>query len=257
MLILFVIAFLAGFIDSIVGGGGLIQLPALLIFLPQFPVATVFGTNKLVSITGTGTATIQYSRQIKIPWKTALLTALSAFGCSILGARTVSIINPSILRPLIIILLLVIAVYMFTKKDLGNIQSIRLSASQQIIYGLIAGAAIGFYDGFFGPGTGSFLIFAFILLFGFDFIVASASAKVVNFATNLAALIFFALNGNILYHIALPMAVFNVLGAIAGTRLAILKGSRFVRILFLFVVFGVITKLIWDTFSAQLTLLFH
>jgi uncharacterized membrane protein YfcA len=257
MLILFIMAFLAGFIDSIVGGGGLIQTPALLIFLPHFPLATVFGTNKLVSITGTSAATIQYSRHIDIPWKAALLTAASAFVCSFLGARAVSIINPNILRPIIIILLVIIAVYIFTKKDFGSIQAIHLTSNQQVASGLVAGAVIGFYDGFFGPGTGTFLIFAFITLFGFNFIVSSASAKVVNIATNLAALIFFALNGNILYHIAIPMAAFNVLGAVVGSRLAILKGSRFIRVLFLLVVFAVISKLVWDTFSSQLFLLFQ
>ncbi|MCE1253500.1 MAG: TSUP family transporter [Anaerolineae bacterium] len=252
LIILFVIAFMAGFVDSIVGGGGLIQLPALLIFLPHYPVATVFGTNKLVSITGTGTATLQYSRHVKIPWKSALITAASAFIFSMLGARTVSLINPQILRPLIIILLVVMAAYIFFQKDLGSINSISLNPHQQIIFSLLAGALIGFYDGFFGPGTGSFLIFAFIAFLGYNFIVASASAKIVNFATNLAALIFFAFNGNILFHIALPMAVFNILGALAGTRMAILKGNRFVRILFLIVVAGVIIKLILDTVGFSL-----
>ena len=249
MIPLFILAFLAGFIDSIVGGGGLIQLPALLIFLPQFPVATVFGTNKLVSIAGTGMATIQYSRHIKIPWRTALITAAAAFCCSFLGARVVSALNPQALRPIIIVLLIAIAFYIFTKKDFGDTAevTIQLKRAQQIGLGLTAGAVIGFYDGFLGPGTGSFLIFAFITLFGYDFISASASAKVVNFATNLAALIFFFLNGNILFQIALPMAIFNIIGALVGTRLAILKGSRFIRVLFLLVVAGVILKLVSDT----------
>ncbi len=252
MFFLFIIAFMAGFIDSIVGGGGLIQLPALLIFLPQFPVATVFGTNKMVSICGTGTATLQYSRHVKIPWKSALITAGTAFIFSMLGARTVSLIDAQILRPIIIVLLIIMAVYIFIQKDLGSISSLHLSSQQQTLFGVLAGAAIGFYDGFFGPGTGSFLIFAFIAFLGYNFIVASASAKIVNFATNLAALIFFALNGNILFYIALPMAIFNILGALVGTRMAILKGNRFVRVLFLIVVVGVIIKLILDTLGYSL-----
>ena len=245
-------AFLAGFIDSIVGGGGLIQLPALLIFLPQYPLTTVFGTNKLVSITGTGMAAVQYSRHIAIPWRTALLTAAAAFCCSFLGARVVSLIDPQYLRPFIIVLLLVIAVYIFFKKDFGDIQTVHLNPRQQLGLGLAAGALIGFYDGFFGPGTGSFLIFAFIGLFGYNFLTATASAKVVNFATNLAAILFFLFNGSILFQIALPMMVFNILGALAGTRMAILRGNSFVRVLFLVVVCGVIFKLVWDTFGWHL-----
>jgi len=247
MLPLFVFAFLAGLIDSIVGGGGLIQLPALLIFLPQYPLATVFGTNKLVSITGTGMAAVQYSRHIKIPWRTALLTAAAAFCCSFLGAGVVSLIDSRYLRPFIIILLLVIAVYIYFKKDFGELQTLKLTPGKQLVFGLAAGAVIGFYDGFFGPGTGTFLIFAFIGLFGYTFLTATASAKVVNFATNLAAILFFLFNGSILFQIALPMMVFNILGAFIGTRLAILKGNRFVRLLFLVVVGGVIFKLVWDT----------
>jgi uncharacterized protein len=244
---LFFFAFLAGFIDSIVGGGGLIQLPALLIFLPQYPLATVFGTNKLVSITGTGMSAVQYSRHITIPWRTALLTAAAAFCCSFLGASVVSLIDSHFLRPFIIILLLIIATYIYLKKDFGELQVMQLTPRKQLIFGLAAGAMIGFYDGFFGPGTGTFLIFAFIGLFGYTFLTATASAKVVNFSTNLAAIIFFLFNGSILFEVALPMMVFNMLGALTGTRLAILKGNRFVRLLFLVVVGGVIFKLVWDT----------
>jgi len=244
---LFFFAFLAGFIDSIVGGGGLIQLPALLIFLPQYPLATVFGTNKLVSITGTGMAAMQYSRHMRIPWRTALMTAAAAFCCSFAGASVVSLIDSRYLRPFIIVLLIIIAVYIFFKKDFGELQTLQLTPQKQLIFGLTAGALIGFYDGFFGPGTGTFLIFAFIGLFGYTFLTATASAKVVNFATNLAAILFFLFNGSILFQVALPMMVFNIAGALVGTRLAILKGNRFVRLLFLAVVCGVVFKLIWDT----------
>jgi uncharacterized membrane protein YfcA len=249
---LFFFAFLAGFIDSIVGGGGLIQLPALLIFLPQYPLTTVFGTNKLVSITGTGISATQYARHIAIPWRAALLTATAAFCCSFLGASVVSLINPAFLRPFIIVLLMVIALYIFFKKDFGDVQTLHLSPRQQLFFGLAAGAVIGFYDGFFGPGTGTFLIFAFIGFLGYNFLTATASAKVVNFATNLAAILFFLFNGSILFQVALPMMIFNVLGALTGTRLAILKGNRFVRLLFLFVVCAVIFKLVWDTFGLHI-----
>ena len=242
-------AFLAGFIDSIVGGGGLVQLPALILFLPQYPIVTLLGTNKMVSITGTAMAMFQYARHIQVPWRTSLFTAAAAFCFSLLGARVVSLLNPQFLRPVIIVLLIMIAVYIFIKKDFGQTGALRLSKPQQTAFGLLAGAAIGFYDGFLGPGTGSFLIFAFIGLFGFQFITASAAAKVVNFATNLAAVLYFLINGYVLFQVALPMMVCNILGSLVGTRLAILRGNRFIRLFFQVVVVAVIVKLAWDFFA--------
>jgi uncharacterized membrane protein YfcA len=249
---LLLFAFLAGFVDSVVGGGGLIQLPALLIFLPQYPIASVFGTNKLVSITGTSIATIQYARKIKIPWKTVLITAGTAFCSSYLGARVVSLINPQLLRPFIIIMLIGIAIYIFIKKDFGSVQEAAEIPNKPFWWGIVIGGVLGFYDGFFGPGAGSFMIFAFIILLGFNFLTASGSSKVVNFSTNLAALLFFLFNGNVLFHIALPMIAFNMSGAFLGSRLALLRGNRFVRILFLVVVCGIISKLVWDTFGPMI-----
>jgi hypothetical protein len=151
------------------------------------------------------------------------------------------------MRVIVLILLVAIAAYTFIKKDFGTIHSPKLTHSMQFMFSVAAGMTIGFYDGFFGPGTGSFLIFVFIGIFGFNFLAASASAKLINFATNLSAMLYFAFTNNILYNLAIPMAVFNVLGSLAGTRLAILKGSRFVRIVFLVVVAGMILKLAYDT----------
>lgn len=249
---LLLFAFMAGFVDSVVGGGGLIQLPALLIFLPQYSVATIFGTNKLTSICGTSMATIQYARKIPIPWKPALLTAATAFCFSFLGARAVSTIDTQYIRPLIVILLIIIAIYIFIKKDFGSVQDSAYVPERPIWWGIPIGATLGFYDGFFGPGAGSFLIFGFILLLGFNFLMASASAKVVNFSTNLAAVIFFISNGNVLYHIAIPMALFSALGAFLGSRTALLRGNKFIRTLFLVVVCGIILKLVWDTIQPML-----
>lgn len=240
-------AFLAGFIDSIAGGGGLIQLPALLIFLPQAPVAHLLGTNKLASIAGTSFAVVQYARHVGINWRATLPATISAFVLSFLGARTAAVLNTEVMRVIVLILLVAIAAYTFIKKDFGTIHSPKLTHSMQFMFSVAAGMTIGFYDGFFGPGTGSFLIFVFIGIFGFNFLAASASAKLINFATNLSAMLYFAFTNNILYNLAIPMAVFNVLGSLAGTRLAILKGSRFVRIVFLVVVAGMILKLAYDT----------
>jgi uncharacterized protein len=240
-------AFLAGFIDSVAGGGGLIQLPALLIFLPHAPVANLLGTNKLASIAGTSFAVMQYTRHVGINWRATLPATIAAFVLSFLGARTASVLNTEVMRIVVLVLLVTIAVYTFIRKDFGSIHAPRLTHAKQFIFSVAAGMTIGFYDGFFGPGTGSFLIFIFVGIFGFNFLSASASAKLINFATNLSAMLYFAFTNNILYQFAIPMAAFNILGSLAGTRLAILKGSRFVRILFLVVVAGMILKLAYDT----------
>ena len=240
-------AFLAGFIDSVAGGGGLIQLPALLIFLPQAPVAHLLGTNKLASIAGTSFAVVQYARHVGINWRATLPATIAAFVLSFLGARTAAILNTEVMRIVVLVLLVGIAVYTFMSKDFGSIHAPKLTHTMQFIFSISAGMTIGFYDGFFGPGTGSFLIFVFVGIFGFNFLSASASAKLINFATNLSAMLYFAFTDNILYGFAIPMAVFNILGSLAGTRLAILKGSRFVRIFFLLVVAGMILKLAYDT----------
>jgi uncharacterized membrane protein YfcA len=239
-------AFLAGLIDSIVGGGGLIQLPALLIILPDTALPLLLGTNKLASIAGTFVAVIRFSLQIKMNFAIVTMAAIAAFIFSFLGARTVSIINPNLLRPLILSILVAVAIYTFIKKDFGSQHKFAQAKTKTIIYAAIIGGSIGFYDGFLGPGTGSFLIFAFIGFIGFDFLRASASAKVVNFCTNLAALVYFIPNGNVIYNLAIPMAICNIGGAIIGTKLAILKGNKFIRTLFLIIVSTLIIKLAYD-----------
>lgn len=240
-------AFLAGFIDSVAGGGGLIQLPALLIFLPHAPVAHLLGTNKLASIAGTSFAVVQYARHVGINWHATLPAAIAALVLSFMGARTAAVLNAEVMRVVVLILLVCIAIYTFVRKDFGSLHAPKLTPVIQVMVSIAAGMTIGFYDGFFGPGTGSFLIFVFVGIFGFNFLSASASAKLINFSTNLSAMLYFAFTDNILYNFAIPMAVFNILGSLAGTRLAILKGSRFVRILFLVVVAGMILKLAYDT----------
>ena len=240
-------AFLAGFIDSVVGGGGLVQIPALLILLPPgTPVADVFGTNKLVGISGTATAAWNFSRHVEIDWRAVLPATAAGFAFSVLGARTVSHLNPAVLRPMVLVLLVAVAVYTFVRKDFGSLHAPRLSLSGKQWIGVGVGAVIGFYDGFFGPGTGSFLIFIFIGVFGFNFLAASASAKVVNTATNLSTVIYFAATNHVIYRLAVPMAACNMLGSVVGTRLAILRGSRFVRLFFLCVVAAIICKLAYD-----------
>lgn len=252
LIFLCIFAFLAGLIDSIVGGGGLIQLPALLVFLPNTAIPLIFGTNKLSSIAGTSAAAIHYSQQVQINWSIVLISTTTAFTFSFIGASTVSIINSALMRPLVLLLLVLVVIYTWFKKDFGFQNIVKVQGVRQSIYSVLIGSFLGFYDGFFGPGTGSFLIFAFIGLLGFDFLRASASAKIVNLSTNLAATIYFAVNNQIIYSIALPMAIFNIVGAIIGAKLAIAKGSAFVRILFIFVVTFLIIKLAYDIFFSEL-----
>lgn len=242
-------AFLAGFVDSIVGGGGLVQLPALFLFLPAdvaANAAVVLGTNKFSSICGTGMALAQYSRRVRLNWGALGPAAATALVCSFIGARVVAGLNPAVLKPLILGLLLAVALYTAVRKDFGDLHAPRFTARHERVFGALLGAVIGFYDGFFGPGTGSFLIFAFIGLFGFDFLTASASAKAVNFATNLSAVAYFAATDHILYGPGLPMAACNVAGSILGARLAILKGNRFVRGFFLAVIAVMVLRFGWE-----------
>lgn len=247
-----VFAFLAGLIDAMVGGGGLIQLPGLFLLLPGTSLPTLFGTNKLASIAGTSAAAVQYARHVSLNWRTLLPAALAAFAFAFLGARAVSHLPPNALRPLILILLVAVALFTFIRKDFGSVHAPRGNEARQRGLGVGVGAIIGFYDGFFGPGTGSFLVFAFISLLGFSFLHASASAKVVNTATNFSALLYFAFTHNILYGIAAPMAACNVLGSTLGTRLAVRYGTGFMRIVFLVVVTVLILKLAYDAYGHAL-----
>ena len=242
-------AFLAGFVDSVVGGGGLIQIPALFLLLPPGDAAvgaTVLGTNKLSSICGTGMAVIQYARRIRLNWSSLLPAAVTALAFSYLGARAVAGLSTALLRPLLLVLLVVVAVYTFAHRDLGDRHAPRFTIRREASLAVLVAAVIGFYDGFFGPGTGSFLIFIFVGWFGFEFLAASASAKVINFATNLSAVAYFAATNHILYSRALPMGICNLLGSLAGTRLAMLKGNRFVRSFFLVVVSMLILRYGWE-----------
>ena len=233
----------AGFVDAVVGGGGLIQLPAALLLLPGVPYPTLLGTNKFASLFGTSIAVHRYARQVKIDWHIVAPAALAAFGFAFLGSRLVTLLDPALLRPLVLGLLIVVATYVFLVKEIGLVHRPKHAPRNARLIGILVGAVLGFYDGFFGPGMGSFLIFAFVGIFGFDFLSASASAKVINWSTNLASLIYFSWTGNILFAVGFAMAACNVVGAIIGTRLAIAKGSKFVRVFFLVVVSALIAKL--------------
>lgn len=239
-------AFLAGFVDAVVGGGGLIQIPALFVLLPGVQPATLLGTNKFANIWGTLSATIQYLRKVPMEWRATLPAIATALVFGYLGASVAASIPADAFRPLILVLLMGVLAYTLAKKDIGALHAPRLSKRRALCTALVTGALIGFYDGIFGPGTGSFLIIAFVGLFGFSFLAASASAKLINVVTNGAALAFFIGAGHVRYDIALPMAVFNVAGSLTGTHLAIRKGSVFVRRLFIIVVVLLILRFAWD-----------
>ena len=245
-------AFLAGFIDSMVGGGGLIQLPAMLVLLPGVPVPTVLGTGKVSSIAGTVAALRRYLRgpgAVQLRWRSVGLMAVTAAGFALLGARAVSSLNKDLVKPLVLGLLALMATYTLWRKDFGQLHAPRLHGRRELAAGLLLGAGLGFYDGFFGPGMGSLLLFSFVGVFGYDFITSSASAKLVNVATNLAGLAYFIATDQVLYRVGLPMAACNVLGSTLGARLAIRRGTGFVRVLFLVVVGAFILKLGWETFG--------
>jgi uncharacterized protein len=247
-LFLLAASFFAGFIDSIAGGGGLIQLPALLIGLPKSDTAEVLGTNKLSSIFGTTTAAALYRKQIKPDPKILVAMALPAFLGSAGGAVLASKIPTSSMRPMVLVLLIVVAVYTWFKPDLGKFENLRHLPQRRVQIAAIAGVIIGFYDGIFGPGTGSFLMLILVASLGYAFITASAIAKVVNVATNVGAIMVFGINGAVIWQIGIIMGVANISGAVVGARLAIKGGSTLVRKVFLFVTVALIVKVGIATF---------
>ena len=239
---------LAGGIDSIVGGGGLILVPALFAVYPTTAPATLFGTNKSASVWGTSIATVQYSRRVQMRWAVLLPAAGAALAGSFIGAWVVTLIDPTFLRRLLPFILLAVLLYTLAKKDLGRTHAPRHTPARETALACAIGAVIGWYDGFFGPGTGSFFIFLFVRLLGYDFLNASASAKLLNVATNLAAIALFAMKGHVWWQIGLVMAVANVAGSLIGTRLALKHGAGFVRGVFIVVVGALILKTGYDAF---------
>lgn len=237
---------LAGLVDSMVGGGGLILVPALFATYPTAAPATLFGTNKCASVWGTFFATVQYSRRVDLRWRVLLPAALVALLGGFLGAWAVTQTDPGFLRRLLPLVLLAVLLYTLTNKNLGTTHALKLCGKQEIAMACLIGATIGFYDGFFGPGTGSFFIFLFVRILGYDFLHASAAAKVLNVATNISAIMLFASKGHIWWHLGLAMAIANVTGSLIGTRLALRKGSGFIRKIFIGVVGALILKTGYD-----------
>ena len=252
LLLLFLAAFAAGWIDAVVGGGGLLQLPALLL-VPGITPVQALATNKLASIFGTASASVTYYRKVRPDLRTTLPMAAVALGGSFGGASLAAFLPASVFKPIIVVALIVVALITLFKPALGAVTRLKYRGSKGLLLALAIGACIGFYDGLLGPGTGTFLIISLVGFLGYDFLRASAKAKIVNLATNLGALCFFIPLGAVLYPIGLVMGAANLAGGYLGSRMAIAKGTRFIRVLFLVVVGVLIVKLGIDVWNENLS----
>ncbi len=239
-------AALAGGLDAVVGGGGLVQLPALLVALPGTPIVALLGTNKLASVVGTSSAAVTYSRQVTVDRGTAAPMVLVAFVGSGLGALLATVAPGNALKPVVLVALVAVLVFTWRRPGLGEVESLRLHPRHQRLVTVVGGFGIGVYDGLVGPGTGSFLVFLLVGVVGLSFLHASATSKAVNTATNLAALLLFAFAGHVLWGLGAAMAASNLVGAQVGARLAVRRGSAWVRRVFLVVVTALVLRLAYD-----------
>jgi uncharacterized membrane protein YfcA len=236
-------AFCGGLIDAAVGGGGLVQLPALLHALPQHSLATVLGTNKLAVLAGNLSSMFSYVKRVNIMWRLMLPTMLSAFAFAFIGAFSVSLVPKRLMEFVVFFILISMTIYTFKQKNLGLASSNKHCGTKEIILGIFFGGLIGFYDGVFGPGSGSFLLFIFVKFFGLDFLNASASAKLVNLGTFIAALTFFIPSGNVLWTVGGIVALCNMAGSLTGVFLALRYGSGFIRIFFIILLLFLIGRM--------------
>lgn len=245
-LLVLVAAFGAGVVDAMAGGGGLIQLPALFAAYPATPHPTLLGTGKLAGLAGTTSAAARFIRHVRLDWGLVIPAALGAFAAALVGAWIATRVPPVKFRALVPFLLAGVLLYTVLHRDFGKIHQPRRQGRHGRALAAAGAGTIGLYDGFFGPGTGSFLVFLFVRVFGLDFLHASASAKIVNAAANLAAILLFGLTGQVFWLLGLAMAACNVAGAQLGSHLAIRHGSSFVRVVFIAVVSCLIAKTAWD-----------
>lgn len=239
----------AGLVDAIVGGGGLIIVPSLFGLFPQAVPATLLGTNKAASIWGTGWSAWQYARRVRLPSARLLGAMMAAMLGGLVGAWLATLVPATRFRVALPVVLMAVWLYTLWRKDMGRHHVPHWRPGTEAALATVVGGVIGFYDGIFGPGTGSFFVFALVRLLGWDFLHASAAAKRLNFATNVAALAWFIPHGHVVWALALPMAVANVVGSMVGTRLALRHGAGFVRVAFLIVVGALICKTSWDAYG--------
>jgi hypothetical protein len=249
LIFLCIFAFIAGFIDSIVGGGGLVQIPAFFILYPQLSVQNIISTNRLASAVGTSVAAVNYIRSVKIPWKIVLYAGVSAAICSYLGALLQSMVPASVLKPVILVLIIAIAIYTYKNKHFGQEDLLKYPPEKLPLYAALIGAVLGAYNGFIGPGTGSMLVFGFVSVLGYSFLTASGISKIVNVIADVASLVYFLINKHVLFHLALPMMACNVAGSFLGSRMAVLRGNAFIRKVFIVVIVGILVRFAWDVFK--------
>lgn len=238
-----------GFVNAIAGGGGLVTLPIMLGLFPQAAPATLFGTNKAAMVCGTLQAAASYGRQIRLPWSMLGPAIVAAVAGGLAGAWIVTLVSSAWLRPLLPVMLGLVLVHTLLATDAGLVHAPRHAARHEATLGTAIAGGLGLYDGFFGPGTGSFLIHLFVRVLGFDFLHAVACAKILNAATNLGALATFGATGNVWWRLAVPMAVANVAGSWAGSRLALKHGAGFVRMVFIVVVAALVLKTAFDAYG--------
>ncbi|QIK64657.1 TSUP family transporter [Leucobacter viscericola] len=248
MILIVLAAFAAGWIDAVVGGGGMLQLPALLL-VPGITPLQALATNKLASVFGTATSSVSYYRSVRPSLRTVLPMAGIALAAAFSGASLAAFLPPAVFKPIILIALVGVALVTIFKPSLGAVTKLKYHGAKHVVIAGAAGAVIGFYDGLIGPGTGTFLIITLVGVLGYDFLMASAQAKIVNFATNLGALLLFIPLGVVLWPLGLVMGAANIVGSYLGSRMAIKRGAGFVRVLFLIIVAGLITKLGFELFS--------
>ncbi len=247
--LLAVASFFAGLIDAVAGGGGLVTVPTLFSLYPDAAPAALVGTNKAGVIFGTGAAAYRYVRQVRVYWSSTLPTMVSAFLFAIAGAQLLKEVPAEPLRRALPFVLLALLLYMILNKSLGLVHAPRQLGHHERLLGIGGGAIIGMYDGFFGPGAGSFLLLLFVRGFGYDFLHANASSKLVNLATNAAAILLLALGGQVWWHISVVIALTNIVGSIVGSHLAVRYGSELIRRVFIVVVTALIVKTAYDAFT--------
>ncbi|ACT11884.1 MULTISPECIES: sulfite exporter TauE/SafE family protein [Pectobacterium] len=247
LLILIPIAFIAGAINAAVGGGGLISMPMFYSTLPHFTPAQIMGIDKFSSVMGHLMSVRQFATRLRLPWRLMLPTALAAITGAYIGIRMLDFMPSSWMRPVIIVVLAIMVAYTWFRPSFGSQDTSQEPTQNDLIKGAVLGLVIGFYDGFIGPGTGSFLLFLFVRFFHFDFLRATACAKVVNFGTNSATLLFLIPAGLINYGLAFPLGIAAICGSIAGTQLALKGGNYWIRRLFLILAVTLLIKLIWET----------
>ena len=239
-------AFVAGFVDAIVGGGGLIQTPAALVLLRSYPAVIAISCTKIPSFSGTLFAAIQFLKKVKVNYTLTVVMCVIAFFSSFAGSELLTVVSNEFIKPVLLVILVAVAIYTYTKKDFGQHEAKDHPPKKELWLAIAISLLIGFYDGFIGPGAGSFLIMAFISLLGYDFLHVSAQAKLVNLATNLGSIVLFTIKGKIIWGVALPMAACNAVGGMLGARMAITKGNKFIRIFFLVVIVATLARFAWE-----------